>query len=120
MKRIASFGITAGFVLALGSLSATAEEPAGKAIFVASKCQSCHSVKAASIATEGEQTAPEPGEKAPPDLSEVGAKHKAEFLKGFLTKKEMLNGKKHMKKFAGTEEDLTKLTDWLLTLKPAK
>lgn len=53
----------------------------------------------------------------PPDLSGVGVERKAEWIAAFLLKKEKLEGKLHEKKFRGTEAELKKLANWLVTLK---
>ena len=69
MKRTTALGIAAGVALFVASLTAFAgEEPAGQAVFTASKCQACHSVNSASIKVDGADPAekPEPGETRKP------------------------------------------------------
>lgn len=89
------------------------EDPPGKVIFKDSKCGTCHSITAQGIAKAGE----EKKEKAAPDLSDVGTKHKADWISKYLLKKETLNDDKHLKKFKGTDEELETLSNWLATLK---
>jgi hypothetical protein len=119
-------------VVLLLSGTASAEDPAGKKIFLDSKCNVCHSVKEADIkvlegdaAAAPEEEADDAGEKAeksdkkiePPDLSGVGNRHTAEFIGNFLRKKETIDGRKHQRRFRGTPEERQTLVDWLMTLK---
>lgn len=127
------FLTSTGFLaIALGASLAVAgdaaAEPAGKALFVANKCNGCHSIKTQGIgvdeaakagAEEGEEEVGK-DEKQPPDLSEVGVKGDAKFLDGFLRKQLTLNGKKHKRRFPGTKEERATLIAWLMTLKGAK
>ncbi len=94
--------------------------PAGQQVFVAQKCQMCHTVYSAGIGEPPSEDAKEEEEEAaagPPDLSLAGTGRTAEWLSLFLQKKEALNEKKHMKRFKGADEDLTALVSWLMTLK---
>jgi len=81
------------------------DEPAGKQIFIDSKCTTCHSVQSAGIV------------KGKKDLSEVGNALTAEQLTNYLTKKEKINDKLHMVAFKGDEKQLAQLTEWLASLK---
>lgn len=96
------------------------EEPAGKILFLANKCASCHTAFAAAIGEPPEEKADAEAEveeeTGPPDLSEVGASRKAEWLHLYLTKEEAIDGKKHMKRFKGSDEERAALVDWLTTL----
>lgn len=83
--------------------------PDGKSIFVASSCNTCHSITAVSIAKTGQSTAP--------DLSGEGLKHNADWIKQWLNKEVAMNGKKHMKKWKGSDADLNTLATWLAGLK---
>lgn len=113
---VAFVGVQAGF--------AADSIPAGQKIFLDSKCNSCHSLKAAKIekkqteTAEAEEAAPSgtPAKK-PPDLSGVGLKHTAAWMEGWLMKKELMDGKKHKKMFRGSPGDLKTLTTWLSTMK---
>lgn len=88
-----------------------AAEPAkldGKQIFLAQKCNLCHSVSSAGI----ERTVK--SEKvAGPDLTNLAAKEDAGKLVKFLRKEGELNGKKHGKGFTGTDEELGAMIAWL-------
>ena len=95
----------AGSTLAGGA--ARAEDAPGKAVFVASGCPQCHSVTAQGIKSDGDAG----------DLSKVGTKHDAATIERFVTKQAELNGKKHKKKFQGSDDDLKKLAAWLASLK---
>lgn len=99
------------------------EVPAGQKVFTDAKCQMCHTVYTAGVGEPPAEDAKDEGEEedsGPPDLSLTGAGKTAEWMSLFLQKKEALNDKKHMKKFTGSDEELTALVDWLLTLKPAE
>jgi cytochrome c553 len=84
----------------------------GKTVFVSAKCQTCHSVQSQGIARGSSTATP-----LPPDLSGTGLRHTAVWIKGFLLKTEMLNGKKHVKKFQGSDDDLNSLSAWLAAQK---
>lgn len=142
MKALAMIATTAFAVAALAS-SASADAaagttPEGQTLFTTYKCMSCHSVatagiekKKAAAADEAEEATTEKAttekattektKKEPPDLSAAGVSHKADWMAAFLMKKEKTKeGKLHMKKFKGTDEELKKVTAWLETLKDAK
>jgi len=96
------------FFSANAAPAVAAAPPDGKAIFLAQKCNLCHSVSAAGIErqTKSEKI-------AGPDLTTATAKHDKAFLEKFLTKQETLDGKKHGKEFKGTPQELDALIDWL-------
>lgn len=78
----------------------------GKEIFLGQKCNMCHAVSSAGITPTGKIKAP--------DLTGLAAKEDPAWLGKFL-KKEAADkkGKKHIKPFTGSAEDLTTLVDWL-------
>ena len=79
----------------------------GKQIFLAQKCNLCHSVSPAGIAatTKSEKM-------KGPDL--VGlAKKDAKLLNSYLRKTADINGKKHAKQFTGSDEEMGALIAWL-------
>jgi mono/diheme cytochrome c family protein len=79
----------------------------GKQIFLAQKCNLCHSVSPAGIAatTKSEKM-------KGPDL--VGlAKKDAKLLNSYLRKTADINGKKHSKQFTGSDEEIGALIAWL-------
>jgi mono/diheme cytochrome c family protein len=98
----------AALALAIGSMAAPAgaAAPDGKAIFLAQKCNLCHSVPTADITrtTKSEKM-------AGPDL--VNVKEDGAFLTKFLKKQADLNGKKHAKAFTGSDEELAALIAWI-------
>lgn len=115
MKAIAGSVVFATIVLGMAGFAggASGSTPTdGKSIFVSAKCQSCHSVQSQSIARGPSTATP-----LPPDLSGTGLKHNAAWFKGYLLKTETLNGKKHVKKFQGSDADLTTLVTWLAAQK---
>ena len=89
--------------------AASADTPAkldGKAIFLAQKCNLCHSVS-----TVGIEKTVKSEKMAGPDL--VNVKQDAAFLIKFLRKQADLNGKKHGKAFTGSDEELGALVAWI-------
>ena len=109
------------------SHGADAKAIPGKAMFLKYKCNSCHTVNAASIGkTKAEATEDdgwgdeEEKELDPPDLSGVGLKRKAEWLHLYMRKKAANEeGRKHKKRFKGTKAERGVLVNWLVTLKTA-
>lgn len=96
-------------------LSAKPSYADGKSIFQANKCNSCHSISAQGVqVAKGDD---DDGGKKPPDLSHVGKDKTAQWIEGYLTKKEKLNGKAHKKAWKGSDADLTTLATWLASLK---
>ena len=100
-------------MLAAPQAAQAAGEPPGQTLFMAQKCNTCHSIESLSIArtTKSEKM-------AGPDLSNVGGTHLAPWITAYL-KKEQANaeGKKHGKGWTGSDADLKTLADWLATLK---
>ncbi|HET9250532.1 MAG TPA: c-type cytochrome [Candidatus Eisenbacteria bacterium] len=136
MKRIVVVLAAALLVAAWGVASAEdaapAKEAPGKALYLKYSCNSCHTMAAQKIekkaaASEGEAkeaaATKEAGEetsstkKKAPDLSAVGTVHKADFIVKYMQKLEAIKEKKHMKKFKGTDEELTQLAAWLVEQK---
>jgi mono/diheme cytochrome c family protein len=105
---ITALGLAAIVVLAGATAGSSSD---GKSIFSANKCNSCHTIQSQGIAKAGGETVQ--GKVQPPDLSGVGLKHNAAWIAGYLQKRESLDGEKHLKKFKGSDEDLTTLATWL-------
>ena len=80
----------------------------GKKVFVDNKCNMCHTVTSAGIESKKSDAV---------DLSTVGKDRTVEFLTKYLKKEAKLNDKDHKASFKGTDEELTKLVEWLSTLK---
>lgn len=79
----------------------------GKQIFLAQKCNLCHSVSPAGIAATTKSD-----KMKGPDL--VGlSKKDAKLLNGYLRKTADINGKKHVKQFTGSDEEIGALIAWL-------
>ncbi len=106
-------GFTLSVLLVVVLLAALYSGPAagqakldGKAIFLAQKCNMCHSVPPAGI------TATTKSEKVKgPDL--VNVQHDAKVLADYLRKKADVYGKKHSKAFTGSDEELGALVAWI-------
>jgi mono/diheme cytochrome c family protein len=102
-------------LLAAAPVAAAGEGAAtgGKQIFLAQKCNLCHSIDSQGI------TRTSKSEKTKgPDLSNVGGTHLAPWITQWL-KKEVAgtDGKKHVPNWKGTDAELKTLADWLATLK---
>jgi mono/diheme cytochrome c family protein len=110
------FSILVAVVLLSSAATPVAAGGAGDApghrVFTAKKCSLCHSIDALDVerTTKSEKI-------AGPDLSEVGKKHSAEWLEGWLRKQEKLNGKTHSREFKGTDAELEELVAWLAKLR---
>jgi len=80
----------------------------GKTIFLAQKCNLCHSVQTVGIerTTKSEKV-------AGPELTDLAAKADPAFLAKYLKKEVVLHDKKHSKEFKGTDADLKALIAWL-------
>jgi hypothetical protein len=94
----------------------------GKDIFLKYKCNKCHTIKAQNIepilkeekGEEEEEEKEEKGKKKITDFSGIGLKRNAEWIKGFLLKKEKNEeGKKHKPKWKGTNDELKTVSEWL-------
>ena len=113
------------FLVAAVARAEDAKVPKGQEVFLKYRCNSCHTVKAEKIEKrkvegeeeEGAAEATTTKKKEPPDLSDVGLKQKPEWMEGWIMRKEMLDGKKHMKRYRGTDAELKDLVAWLSTLK---
>lgn len=108
----------------LFAFPAAASAGDGKKIFAEEGCATCHAVSAAGITVVGSEEAKKElkgekpgGTKSPPDLSSVGVKHDADFLNKYLSKKAGIEGRKHNKRFKGSDADREALVAWLLTFK---
>ena len=109
MRRTLGFTLSilaAVFLLAVLYAGPAAGQLDGKAIFLAQKCNMCHSVPSAAIerTTKSEKM-------AGPDI--VDLKADAATLTKYLRKQADLNGKKHVKAFTGSDEELGALVAWM-------
>jgi rubrerythrin len=90
--------------------AARAEGPAGQELFLAQKCDMCHSVSTVGIEAKTKSAAMAGG-----DL--VDLDHEADWLTQYLKKETQLDDKDHKKEFKGTDEELQTLVQWLLEQK---
>lgn len=106
----------AGFLSAPPAAAAPAADgggaPDGKAVFVAQKCSTCHSVSTAGI----EATSKSDKMKGP-DLVGLAADHDAAAIEGYLKKETKFDGKAHRTAFKGSDAELDALVAWLLKQK---
>ncbi len=122
--------LCAGIALILIGVASDARAEDGKQIFLKSECNECHTVEVLKIAklepkkgaakdADADLEEGKDDEKTePPDLSGIGKKHDAEWLSKWLTKKvKNDDGKRHRKKFKGTDAELASLVGFLSDLK---
>ena len=108
MNRLTSRLVVAAAAFAVAALAgspAAAAAPDGKEVFKAQKCDMCHSVSSAGITATSKIKAP--------DLTDLASKEDPAFLTKFLKKEADKNGKKHIKQFTGTDDELSALVAWL-------
>jgi len=113
MKKIILSALLATGVLTSATLKTQSES--GKNIFLDNKCNKCHSIESQGIKHTSEP--PDGAKYPPPDLSDVGNRHNAEWMQKWLHKEVEQHDKKHMKKFTGPDDELKTLTTWLASLK---
>ena len=120
MKALSTLAVSCGLVLCFFCFSGAAliAEPAatptvedGKKTYV-NHCGECHGVKVAEI----KPTTKNAKDKGS-DLTGIGEKFQAEWIKKYVKEEEHLGGKSHKKKFKGSDEELQVLVDWLLEQK---
>lgn len=80
----------------------------GKAIFLAQKCDTCHSVPTAGIEAKTKSE-----KMKGPDLVGVVQDKGGEWISKFLHKEVDLEGKKHPQTWKGTDAELKTLLSWL-------
>jgi mono/diheme cytochrome c family protein len=115
-QGVVTFGIAFAALAALTfGVAARGGDEAGRKVFLDNKCTRCHEVSSQGIASTRDEAESEG--KEPVDLSDVGSKHDAAWIEGFLQRRETLDGHKHKKKFRGTDEELQALVAWLTTLR---
>ncbi len=116
MRRLATMvvfvGVAVMMAYGIGGMAVAEEEKAdcadGKAIFTESKCDMCHSVKAAGIEAKVKSE-----KMQGPDLTGVGSRHEADWIVKYVNKEVQLNDKDHKGAFKGSDEDLQSLIAWL-------
>jgi cbb3-type cytochrome oxidase cytochrome c subunit len=129
MKRFELATVAALLLLAFGAPAraddAKKASPEGKAVFLKHTCTTCHTIASQGIGSkEAKASDAKPAAagaaRKPPDLSDVGATRKADWIKLFLTRKEKIDGRSHLLRFRGTDAELTLLAGWLESLKGDK
>jgi mono/diheme cytochrome c family protein len=97
-------------VLAAFSIGPSASAVDGKEIFLAQKCNMCHSVSTAGIerTTKSEKMAA---------MDLINLDKDAATLTKYIKKETDLDGKKHGKAWTGTDEELGAVVTWILQQK---
>lgn len=80
----------------------------GKQIFLAQKCNLCHTVSSADI-----QATTKSEKMKGPDLAGLASKRDAKVIGDYLRKKIEIDGKKHGKEVTGSDEEIGALIAWL-------
>ncbi|MDH4230257.1 MAG: cytochrome c [Nitrospirota bacterium] len=111
-KHLSGGGVMGALALAAVLLIPGAALAGGKDVFLDKGCNNCHAIKSQGI--EGGAAG---GDLNPPDLSQVGTRQQADFLRQFLRKKAPMHGKMHMLRFEGSKEEFDDLINWLMELK---
>ena len=123
MNKIVGVLTVSAFIVLVSAVAFAQEaqsqpaQPEGLKIYLKAKCNLCHSIEAKNVEKASGGFTKVKEKNVPPDLSNVGSKHKAEWLMKYLTKKETNEGVTHSKLFRGSEKDLKTLVQWLETLK---
>lgn len=91
-----------------GAAEETKELP-GKSLFLANKCNTCHTIASDGIEKKVKAT----GKKIPPDLSTIGDQKTADWIVKYLKKTETIKNEKHPKSWTGKDEDLMLIAKWL-------
>lgn len=86
-------------------LPAAETQAAGKEVFLAQRCDTCHSVSTAGIEAKTASGG---------DLAGAGQRLDRATVEGVLRGEEMTGGTRHSKRFSGSQEELDALIDWLL------
>ena len=97
-------------VIASGSVVAWAARADGRGVFLAQKCNACHSVSTAGI-----ERVVKSEKMAGPDL--VNVPMDAKTMTSYLRRTTKLHGKNHAKAFKGTSEELATVVQWLQSQK---
>ncbi|HVR71803.1 MAG TPA: c-type cytochrome [Vicinamibacteria bacterium] len=103
-KILPAVAAAAALALSPSALGA-AEQFDGKKIFLAQKCEMCHAVSSAEIKATGKIKAP--------DLTGLATKQDATLLSRYLRRDAEIGGKKHIKPFTGSDEEVGALIAWL-------
>jgi mono/diheme cytochrome c family protein len=102
-RSVIAGGILVILTLAVPTIGAAVLD--GKQIFLDQKCNMCHTVSSAGITPTSKIKAP--------DLTGLAAKEDAAWIGKFLRKEADKNGKKHIKPFTGSDEELGAVIAWL-------
>ena len=129
MQRFVT-ALCAGVALLLFGLWSEARAEDGKDAFLKAECNECHTVQVLKIAKlepkkgaakdeDDDLAAGKDEDKTdPPDLSGIGKTHDADWFSKWLTKKvKNDDGKRHRKKFKGTDAELASIAGFLFDLK---
>lgn len=80
----------------------------GEEIFKAQACNVCHSVSAAGIESKMKT-----GKMKGPDLTPAVKELEDQWIHGFITQTQTLDGRQHPKKFTGSDDEFAALVAWL-------
>ena len=95
-----------------GAEGETTAELDGQALFIANKCNMCHSVPAVGIEAKVKVET-----MKGPDITKAAARFEPDDLAKYIRKQAQLEGKDHKKEFKGSDEELAAMIAWLQQLK---
>ena len=111
MKNVISYLLFILVIVALYGFAYSFAQDKGtdaKKVFVAQKCDMCHTVTTAGITSKNKKAV---------DLSAIGSTNKADFFAKYIKKEVKVNDNLHKVAFKGTPEELASATKWLESLK---
>ena len=79
-----------------------------KTIFLAQKCNVCHSVQSAGIEAKTKSE-----KMKGPDLTGITSRRETDWIAKYVRKEVQLDGRDHKKEFKGSKEELAALISWL-------
>ncbi|MEK6649944.1 MAG: c-type cytochrome [Bacteroidota bacterium] len=111
VRRTAWISLVLAMSAIIVELAVSQEKPVerGKAVFIASKCGTCHSVEAADI--------PRKPKQRNPDLSTAGDSADATYWQAYLRRQRERNGRTHLGPWSGSDADLDSLSHWIGSLR---
>jgi cytochrome c2 len=101
------FAATLG-ILFLALAAAPQAVAQGQDVFLAQKCNLCHSVESAGIEAKTKSEKLFGG-----DLSDVTTRHEEAWIAQYIKREVQKDGEDHKREFTGTDEELQALIDWL-------
>ncbi len=122
-SRVALAGTTVAMIamVVLFGTQSFADKDEPVKLFKKYGCMECHSLVALDLhvekSEEADAEAKGEDELEAPDLSAVGKTRDPKWISNYLRKKEDIDGRKHEKRFKGTDEERRAIAIWLASMK---